>query len=102
MLWPKKHSTEHNQNYLSKLKLWKEILIFNMKTKELKNLSVSQLEKELANFKKEKFNLRIQKMNSQITNSARITIVRRTIAKILTFINQKKKEKWVKEFYKEK
>ena len=62
-----------------------------MKTKELKNLSVSQLEKELSNFKKEKFNLRIQKMNSQITNSARITIVRRTIAKILTFINQKKK-----------
>ena len=73
-----------------------------MKTKDIKNLSVTQLEKELGNFKKEQFNLRIQKMNSQITNSARITIVRRTIAKILTFINQKKKEKWVKEFYKEK
>ena len=62
-----------------------------MKTKDIKNLSVTQLEKELGNFKKEQFNLRIQKMNSQITNSARITIVRRTIAKILTFINQKKK-----------
>ena len=64
-----------------------------MKTKDIKNLSVTQLEKELANYKKEQFNLRIQKMNSQITNSARITLVRRTIAKILTFINQKKKEK---------
>ena len=42
--------------------------------------------------KKELFNLRFQKMNSQITNSARITIARRTVAKILTFINQKKKE----------
>ena len=62
-----------------------------MKTKDIKNLSVTQLEKELGNFKKEQFNLRIQKMNSQITNSARITIVRRSIAKILTFINQKKK-----------
>ena len=62
-----------------------------MKTKDVKNLSVTQLEKELGNFKKEQFNLRIQKMNSQITNSARVTIVRRTIAKILTFINQKKK-----------
>ena len=62
-----------------------------MKTKDIKNLSVTQLEKELGNFKKEQFNLRIQKMNSQITNSARITIVRRTIAKILTFTNQKKK-----------
>jgi large subunit ribosomal protein L29 len=62
-----------------------------MKTKDIKNLSVTQLEKELVNYKKEQFNLRIQKMNSQITNSARITVVRRTIAKILTFINQKKK-----------
>jgi large subunit ribosomal protein L29 len=62
-----------------------------MKTKDIKNLSETQLEKELANYKKEQFNLRIQKMNSQITNSARITVVRRTIAKILTFINQKKK-----------
>ena len=62
-----------------------------MKTKDIKNLSITQLEKELGNFKKEQFNLRIQKMNSQITNSARVTIVRRTIAKILTFINQKKK-----------
>lgn len=64
-----------------------------MKTKDIKNLSISQLEKELGSFKKEQFNLRIQKMNSQITNSARITIVRRTVAKLLTFINQKKKEK---------
>ena len=62
-----------------------------MKTKDIKTLSETQLEKELANYKKEQFNLRIQKMNSQITNSARITVVRRTIAKILTFINQKKK-----------
>ena len=62
-----------------------------MKTKDLKYLSITQLEKELGNFKKEQFNLRIQKMNSQITNSARITTVRRSIAKILTFINQKKK-----------
>jgi large subunit ribosomal protein L29 len=62
-----------------------------MKTKDIKNLSVTQLEKELGIYKKEQFNLRIQKMNSQITNSARITIVRRTIAKLLTFLNQKKK-----------
>ncbi len=62
-----------------------------MKTKDIKNLSITQLEKELGNYKKEQFNLRIQKMNSQITNSARITIVRRTIAKLLTFLNQKKK-----------
>jgi len=32
-----------------------------MKTKDIKNLSVTQLEKELGNSKKEQFNLRIQK-----------------------------------------
>jgi large subunit ribosomal protein L29 len=31
-------------------------------------------------------------VNSQIQNTARIKTVRRTIAKILTFINQKKKD----------
>ena len=64
-----------------------------MKTSEIKKLTVTQLQKELANFKKEQFNLRFQRVNSQIQNTARIKTVRRTIAKILTFINQKKKDK---------
>jgi large subunit ribosomal protein L29 len=63
-----------------------------MKTSEIKKLTLTQLEKELINFKKEQFNLRFQKVNSQITNPARIKYVRRVLAKILTFINQKKKE----------
>ncbi|MEK9717124.1 MAG: 50S ribosomal protein L29 [Pelagibacteraceae bacterium] len=63
-----------------------------MKTSEIKKLTVTQLQKELANFKKEQFNLRFQRVNSQIQNTARIKTVRRTIAKILTFINQKKKD----------
>ena len=63
-----------------------------MKTSEIKKLTVNQLQKELANFKKEQFNLRFQRVNSQIQNTARIKTVRRTIAKILTFINQKKKD----------
>tara|TARA_B100000212_G_C27368063_1_gene531244 strand:- start:1339 stop:1533 length:195 start_codon:yes stop_codon:yes gene_type:complete len=63
-----------------------------MKTSEIKKLTVTQLEKELTNFKKEKYNLRFQKVNSQIQNTARVKIVRRSIAKILTFLNQKKKD----------
>ncbi|MAK12285.1 MAG: 50S ribosomal protein L29 [Candidatus Pelagibacter sp.] len=63
-----------------------------MKTSELKKLSVTQLEKELTNFKKEKFNLRFQKVNSQVQNTTRVRTVRRSIAKILTFLNQKKKD----------
>ena len=63
-----------------------------MKTSEIKKLTVTQLQKELTNFKKEKFNLRFQKVNSQVQNPSRIRIVRRSIAKILTFLNQKKKD----------
>ena len=63
-----------------------------MKTSEIKKLTVAQLQKELTNFKKEKFNLRFQKVNSQVQNPSRIRIVRRSIAKISTFLNQKKKD----------
>ena len=63
-----------------------------MKTSEIKKLTVAQLQKELTNFKKEQFNLRFQKVNSQVQNPSRIRTVRRSIAKILTFLNQKKKD----------
>jgi len=63
-----------------------------MKTSEIKKLTVAQLQKELTNFKKEKFNLRFQKVNSQVQKPSRIRTVRRSIAKILTFLNQKKKD----------
>tara|TARA_B100000242_G_scaffold286708_1_gene252619 strand:- start:837 stop:1031 length:195 start_codon:yes stop_codon:yes gene_type:complete len=63
-----------------------------MKTAEIKKMTVTQLEKELTNFKKEQYNLRFQKVNSQVQNTSRVKIVRRSIAKILTFLNQKKKD----------
>ena len=63
-----------------------------MKTAEIKKMTVTQLEKELTNFKKEQYNLRFQKVNSQVQNTSRVKIVRRSIAKILTFLNQKKRD----------
>ena len=68
-----------------------------MKTSEIKKLSITQLKKELNNFKKEQFNLRFQKINSQVKNTSRQKIVRRSIAKIKTFLNLRKDEiKWQK------
>lgn len=64
-----------------------------MKTSEIKKLSQSQLKKELLSYKKEQFNLRFQKINSQVKNTSRYKIVRKTIAKILTFLNKKESEK---------
>ena len=63
-----------------------------MKTTEIKKMTITELEKELTNFKKEQYNLRFQKVNSQVQNTSRVKIVRRSIAKILTFLNQKKKD----------
>ena len=63
-----------------------------MKTAEIKKMTVTQLEKELTNFKREQYNLRFQKVNSQVQNTSRVKIVRRSIAKILTFLNQKKRD----------
>ena len=64
-----------------------------MKTSEIRKLSQSQLKKELLSYKKEQFNLRFQKINSQVKNTSRHKIVRKTIAKILTFLNKKESEK---------
>ena len=63
-----------------------------MKTSEIKKLTITQLEKELTNFKKEQYNLRFQRVNSQVQNTSRVKIVRRSIAKILTFLNKKRKD----------
>ena len=64
-----------------------------MKTSEIRKLSQSQLKKELLSYKKEQFNLRFQKINSQVKYTSRQKTVRKTIAKILTFLNKKENEK---------
>ena len=64
-----------------------------MKTSEIRKLSQSQPKKELLSYKKEQFNLRFQKINSQVKNTSRQKTVRKTIAKILTFLNKKESEK---------
>lgn len=58
-----------------------------MKVAELKNKGKDELETLLGNFKKELFNLRFQKTNGVLTNTARVTIVKRTIARVMTLIN---------------
>jgi len=66
-----------------------------MKTKkyveELTNKSVVELQDELVSSKKELFNLRFQNATNQLDNTARITQVRKNIARIQTIITQKQK-----------
>lgn len=55
-----------------------------MKASEIKELTVEELSKELKNHKDELLNLRIQSSTGQLENTARVKVVRRTIARIIT------------------
>jgi len=59
---------------------------------ELRSKSVEELSKELVSAKKELFNLRFQNATNQLGNTARITEVRRNIARIQTVLSAKVSE----------
>ena len=55
-----------------------------MKKKEIKKLSKDELVKNIDKFKKDLFNFRFQKINSQITNPAKINETKKYIARLKT------------------
>ncbi len=55
---------------------------------ELRSKSAAELQEELVVAKKELFNLRFQNATNQLDNTARITDVRKNIAKIQTIITE--------------
>ena len=60
-----------------------------MKKKEIKKLSKDEALKNIDKFKKDLFNFRFQKMNSQITNPAKIGETKKTIARLKTLLKGK-------------
>ena len=60
-----------------------------MKKKEIKKLSKDEALKNIDKFKKDLFNFRFQKMNSQISNPAKISETKRNIARLKTIIKGK-------------
>lgn len=60
-----------------------------MKINELRDLSTPELEEKLAQSKQELFNLRFQNAVNQLENPMRIGEVKKTIARILTIINER-------------
>ena len=56
---------------------------------ELKDMTVDQLGDEMVKLKKEQFNLRFQQATGQLENTARMRVVRRTVARIQTLVKQK-------------
>ena len=60
-----------------------------MKKQEIKKLSKDQIIKNIDKFKKDLFNFRFQKMNSQIANPAKISETKKTIARLKTILKGK-------------
>ena len=60
-----------------------------MKKNEIKKLSKDQVYKNIDKLKKDLFNFRFQKMNSQITNPAKIGETKKTIARLKTALKGK-------------
>ena len=60
-----------------------------MKAKELKNLSVADLQKKLDDLKKDLFMLRMQHATNQLDNPMQIASVKKDIARIKTIIREK-------------
>lgn len=57
------------------------------KAADLVKLSDSDLGKKLSELSREAFNLRFQRATNQLANTARISVVRKTIARIKTIQN---------------
>ena len=60
-----------------------------MKKQEIKKLSKDEIVKNIDKFKKDLFNFRFQKINSQITNPAKISETKKTIARLKTLLKGK-------------
>ena len=60
-----------------------------MKQQEIKKLSKDEISKNIDKFKKDLFNFRFQKINSQVTNPAKISETRKNIARLKTLLKGK-------------
>jgi large subunit ribosomal protein L29 len=64
-----------------------------MNASDLKCKSPDELTQELQSLLRAQFNLRMQKATQQLTNTSQIKKVRRDIARVRTFLNQKAQAK---------
>ena len=62
-----------------------------VKTADVRTKTDKELETRLIELRKEQFNLRFQKATGQLANTARMTHVRKEIAKISTIVGERQR-----------
>ncbi len=60
-----------------------------MTANELRDKTPDQLKEQLADLKKEAFNLRFQQASGAMENTARVRQIRRDVARVNTILNEK-------------
>ena len=68
------------------------MVVNKMKATEIRSLSVEELNKKLADLKKDLFMLRMQHATNHLDNPVKISAVRRDIARVKTVIREKQLE----------
>lgn len=63
-----------------------------VKTADIRLKTDKELETRLLELRKEQFNLRFQKATGQLANTARVTAVRKEIAKITSVIGERQRK----------
>ena len=60
-----------------------------MKNKEIKKFSHDELKSKVNALKKDLFNIRFKKVNGQLEDTAKISQIKKNVAKMLTLLNKK-------------
>ena len=61
-----------------------------MKASDVRAMTIDQIDDEVLKLKQERFNLRFQRATGQLENTARVRLVRRDIARLMTIAAQKR------------
>ena len=61
-----------------------------MKNKQIEKLTVDEIKSKINALKKDLFNFRFRKVNGQLENTAKVTEIKKDVAKLLTKLKEKK------------
>ena len=60
-----------------------------MKIKEINKLTKDELKNKINSLKKDLFNFRFRKVNGQLDSTAKVSQIKKDVARLLTVLNQK-------------
>ena len=61
-----------------------------MKNKDINKLTNDELIKKVSSLKKDLFNFRFRRVNGQLDDTAKVSTIKKDVAKLLTKLNKKK------------